>query len=334
MKFETPKNTSTLTIMILFVPLAVAAVFMCSSNTVEDVSKATANLDPSLFELVPEPIIPREEEKISRKKPVHPREALSEFKALCEDQIHFNLKNGKRKYSRRFTHSDKRRTRRIIQQVAREMGANSRLFTIWALRESSYRPWKRHRLNPDREAAWVAWNRHRWTKSREKHYKTVMQTNSAKDGTQAYWQAKAGLRRILSYKDNPTFGAPYRWSTGLGLYGMQPIYHVKRWDPNAAPEILCDPIVATVVAVWAARTVRNNCVSKGFDDTYETVNRGYSSGSCKLRPKFAKYFLKRAVRNGLDPKAAPRLGRKWKRSETDRDEILAHMRSVVSSEDR
>lgn len=269
--------------------------------------------------------------------PIDPNTVLDQYMKICEERIDTVKLDSKgnviKKKRRRYTKADQREMRRHIGIVAREMGAEPKLLWIWALRESSYRPYKRHRLNPDMEAAYSAWQRFRYTESRERRYRDIMRTHSAKDGTDDFWKAKAGLKRISVYKDNPTYEAMWRWSTGYGLYGMQPIYHVKRWDPNAPPEILCDPVVATVTAVWAARQIRDTCSSMGFPGTYETVNRGYSSGHCKLRPSWAKYFRRRADRAGLDATGLARLGKAWLRKTTDRDEVLAHMRAKIAEDD-
>lgn len=265
---------------------------------------------------------------------VDPDTVLDQYMSACEARIDVaeldrngNVKKQKR---RRYTKADQRLMRQYIGIIAREMGANPKLLWIWASRESSYRPYKRHRLSPDREAAYSAWQRFRHTDYKEAGYRRTMKRSSAKDGTKDFWVAKAALSRILVYKDNPTYEARWRWSTGYGLYGMQPIYHVKRWDPNAPPEILCDEVVATVTAIWAARQIRDTCVSQGYPGTYETVNRGYSSGHCEPRPSWAKYFRKRAEREHLDVKQPARLGNRWPSETTDRAKILEHMRAKIT----
>ena len=55
------------------------------------------------------------------------------------------------------------------------------------------------------------------------------------------------------------------------------------------------------------------------------VNHRFGSGHCGDPGPNAK-FRKRARRVGLYPDARARLGRKWKRDETDRDALLDHLR--------
>lgn len=323
--------------------LALSLFFMISAGTdpVQAETTDSDSLSSFIKELpkseVAEVVADEPEEVVEDPVDLDPNTALDQYISLCEeriDRVELDEKgNIIEKKRRKFTQAEQREVRRHIGIVAREMGADPKLLWIWALRESSYRPYKRHRLNPDQEAAYTAWQRFRHTDAREQHYRDIMKKSSAKDGTNDFWKAKAALHRTLVYKDNPTYEARWRWSTGYGLYGMQPIYHVKRWDRNAPPEILCDPVVATVTAVWAARTIRDNCVSMGFPGTYETVNRGYSSGHCKLRPGWSKYFQRRAERAGLDASELAQLGKAWPKKTTDRDEVLAHMRAKIAEDD-
>lgn len=264
---------------------------------------------------------------------IRPEDALGEYIGLCEpslatvrmDEDGNPIKPERRKISK----AEQNRMRRHIQIIAREMGADPRLFLIWGLRESSYRWYKRHQLNPDMEAASVAWRKYRHTDHRAAELRAEMEN---KPGTQAYWSAKAELERISIYAENPTYEAAQRWAVGYGLYGMQPIYHLKRWDPEVAPEILCDPVVATVTAIWAARSGRDVCASTGHGSTYAAVNRVFSTGHCEPSGR-EHYFERRAERHDLDPASTAQLGTKWPQKSTDRAEILTYMRDKVAEDD-
>lgn len=87
-----------------------------------------------------------------------------------------------------------------------------------ALRESTYRPDKRHRLGPDIAAALEAWR-----------------------------------EQSATYVGNASYTNPDRWTTGLGLYGQNPALWLRRWDPMAPPETLCGVVESTVALLRRAR---------------------------------------------------------------------------------
>ncbi len=277
----------------------------------------------------PAPVVP-----VVLEEKVDPDTVLSEYMHMCEERIDVveyddNGKQIPRKRIR-FSTNDQRRMMKDIHTIAKEMGMDVRLLWIWGLRESSYRPHKRHALQQDQVAARQAWARYRYTPEREAKMKHIMATSSAMDGTRKYWRAKAILEKMEVYRNNPTYKAQWRWKTGLGLYGMQPVYHLLRWDNDAPPEVLCDPVIVTITAVWAARDARNACLATGFGDSNVEINRSYSAGHCRPRPKREYLFRNRANKRKLDPDATVRLGTKWPKKTTDRDEILAHMKRKIA----
>ena len=304
-----------------------------------------------------------------------PDSALPDYMHLCErrlDIVDIDPETGEEvpRKSRRFTKAEQREAKLIIRVVAEEMGADPDLLILWALRESTYRPYKRHVLPADVRAAVEAWGSHLYTPERmdkaegaiedytrkraawlkvvgkwkariknlepgTERYKRAQkklkkaQENFAKGGKGAAL-ARAWYRRMLVYKDNPTYKSEWRWRAGYGLYGMQPVFHLKRWDPKAPPEVLCDPVIASVVAVWSARRARNTCVATGQGDSYEAVNRGFSRGQCdKFIPYRDKAFRKRAERLGIEFTESAQLGDRWDQAGTDREKILEHMRGRV-----
>lgn len=160
--------------------------------------------------------------------------------------------------------------------------------TILADRETSRRPWKRHRMDVDRESASQAWtnNKHR-------------------------------------YADSPAVDEPWRWATGLGYYGQNPALWLWRWDEQAEPETLCGEVESTLVHLrgarqrWRLLTAGVACDGEEFHGSSEggapswydisLVNSG--SEACPAQPgdgrrwRQRRSFERRAERFGLDPYA-------------------------------
>lgn len=332
------KNTPTRPLVLLAILVALVAVgwlLSCASQTDAHETEPSTTPDwqilamvskaqePEVAEIAPVQVMPRERAP----EVADPDTALNEYMDLCEDPmrvIQIDQKTGESIIppKRKITIAEQNRTKDLIRVVAKEMGADPDMFLIWALRESSYRWFKRHQLNPDMEAARTAWKKHRPSETRERELTEMLEAKPD-------WSAKAELDRITIYRDNPTYAAAWRWSTGYGLYGMQPVYHVKRWDPNAAPELLCDPVVATIVAIWAARAGKSICSSTGHGDSYQVVNRIFSTGHCTPGVHEDRFAI-RAQRRGLDYLETAQLGSKWPQATTDRAEVLAHMNAKIA----
>lgn len=255
--------------------------------------------------------------------------------------------DGRRRYKRirrSWTRADQRRFAQLVGLVSKEMGADPRLLRAWALRESSYRPHAMHVLNPDIEAATAAWRRLHYSAEEEAELQALMARVGARDSR--YWDAKARLHQVQTFRNNAyldevvyfevvmddgsqsTTGSEPAWAFGYGPFGFNPAYFVPVWDSRAPPWVFCDDdgLVAIITAVWAARTAQRECEAQGFGGSYASVNRRFSKGHCGLVPEHAS-FRGRARRLGLDPDARATLGRKWRRTETDRGEILRAMRS-------
>jgi hypothetical protein len=267
----------------------------------------------------------------------------------CEEfEVHVDVDGAKRmkRVRREWTAADRRRFRDLVRLVAREMGANPRLFATWALRESTLDPAAIHVLDHDVEGATRAWHRHRWSAERARELEATMQRLGPR--APEHWAAKAQLQRISLYKDNAYYDDEVefevhlptgevvrdrrsRWAYGYGAFGFNPTYYVATWDADAPPWVFCDEdgIVATITAVWAARNALRDCKSLGFSGTYEVVNRRFASGGCAPAQRVDAAFSRRARSAGLDPEAAAALGSKWPRDTTDRAAIVAHMRRVA-----
>lgn len=265
----------------------------------------------------------------------------------CEEfEVHVR-EDGTVRYKRKrrpWTKVDRQRFKKLVGMVAEEMGAEPRLFTSWALRESTFRPTAIHVLNNDVEASASSWKRHRYDPILEQELTDLMKEAGAQD--KRYWKAKAKLSRITRFKGNKYADAEVgvetiypngereththsRWSYGYGPFGFNPSYFLQIWDEKAPPWVFCseDGVIAIVTAVWAARNNAAECRAQGYGDSYETVNRRFSSGHCEPRPSRAHFFRKRARSAGLDPTRRAKLGTKWPQDTTDRGEILDHMRS-------
>ncbi len=188
---------------------------------------------------------------------------------------------------------------------------------VLALRESTWRPYKRHRLNPDLEANAEAW-------------------------------AESGER----FAGNPAQD-PARWSTGLGYYGQIPALALPLWDRLAPPETLCGEVESSEVHLRAARSaVRKirrgvDCDKDGERDFFGTAcvdgepcepswydaSRVNSGSLCPGDREHRERFEKRARSVGLDAWApvGSGLGRALPVEEQDAiaEQLRARMESVA-----
>lgn len=247
---------------------------------------------------------------------------------------------------RSWNDDDRAKFRKLVTMVAKELGADPKLLTLWALRESTYNPYAIHVLNPDVEGSVTSWRRHRWDAERAAELEAVMAELGARDP--GYWEAKAELWRISRFRDNVYYDAlidyeqvnpdnsrvPRRrsaWGYGYGPFGFNPTYFVQVWDATAPPWVFCnnDGIAAIVTAIWSARNHQRECESLGYGASNEIVNRRFSSGHCTERPERARKFRKRARSKRLDPNARAKLGDRWPAETTDRAALLAHLRALA-----
>ena len=250
---------------------------------------------------------------------------------------------------RSWNDADRERFRKLVAMVARELGADPKLLTLWALRESTYNPYAIHVLDPDIEASMASWRRHRWDPDRAAELEEVMAELGARDP--GYWKAKAELARISRFRDNSHFeaeiayelvtldgarvpGSRSAWSYGYGPFGFNPTYFMPLWDAEAPPWVFCndDGLAAIVTAVWAAREHQRECAGLGFGSSNEVVNRRFSSGHCDPRPGRAQKFRNRARARGIDPDAKAKLGDRWPADTSDRAEVIAYLRERAAAE--
>ena len=121
------------------------------------------------------------------------------------------------------------------------------------------------------------------------------------------------------------------WGYGRGLYGMQPSLYIPRWDAQASLDVLCDPVIATIVAVWSARVQSRECARRGFEPTILVSNRRWGSGHCSPRAKDADTRRWWAEHRG-NADARADWGSAWPEGSTDRGVILAHMRREIAAQ--
>lgn len=297
---------------------------------------STRSLGPSLA--------PRETATASDREPAAPY--------ACE-RFELRVRSDGRRWHKRLRRSwgeaDRQRFRRLVSMVADEMGADPRLLTLWALRESTYNPYAIHVLDPDVDASTATWRRHRWDPEQAAELEARMEALGARD--RGYWQAKAELARISRFRDNPHYDDRIRyevvevegerwaettsaWGYGYGPFGFNPTYFLPVWDATAPPWVFCehDGIAAIISAIWAARAHQRECRSLGHGDSYEVVNRRFSSGHCAPRPGRVHLFRKRARARGIRVDAKAKLGTRWAEADSDRAEVLEHMRALAEAQ--
>ncbi len=115
-------------------------------------------------------------------------------------------------------------------------------------RETSARPFKRHRLDPDAAANAKAWVKEASVYGWKIELACAQPKRTAKNCPR-YRHGPMKGKRMLYVKSaepdpeaeqvNPHYGEEYRWSYGLGPVGKNTGYGVQDWDIMAPPEVLC-----------------------------------------------------------------------------------------------
>lgn len=148
--------------------------------------------------------------------------------------------------------------------------------SIVSARESSHRPWVRHRLNEDVSAALTSYF-----------------SNDATYGWRANWDDGARKKEDLSMirfspvgdEQNPYFVDPQRWIFGLGLGALNISYHLGKFDKMAPPEILCDPVINTMIQIKIARNAVQRYGAKNFVEVQAIyAGRTYFDENGRQRP--------------------------------------------------
>lgn len=242
-----------------------------------------------------------------------------------------------------WTKVDRDRFRALVAMVAREMGAEPRLFQAWAMRESTYRPSALHVLNPDVNGATTAWRKYAYDADEEARLEAELAQTDATEGR--YWKLKGKLSRLRRFKGNPHLYAEVEydrvtpdgdvsrargsaWAFGYGPFGFNPAYFVQVWDSKAPPWIFChdDGVPAIVTAIWAARAHQRECEAAGVGGSYLVLNRRLGRGHCE-EPNPESGFVRRLGRMGLDATRRAKLGKAHPADTTDRTELLELLRA-------
>jgi len=134
-----------------------------------------------------------------------------------------------------------------------------------AARESTWRPWKAHRLNGDLRANRTAWGR------------------------------LAG-----KYRGNPHYRDRDRWQ-GLGDKGQNAALYVFLSDPQAPPEILCREVESTDTYLARARIAVNKQADLGLRPTWASVHAALATGNIRPSAAAVERFRPQARKAGIDP---------------------------------
>lgn len=190
----------------------------------------------------------------------------------------------------------------------------TKLLWLVYIRETSARPWKRHRLNPDLSA-----NKHAWVRRAESYgWDIDLKCDNGHKRCSDKHLYVAHQKPMEDKPSNPHYADMYRWQYGLGAFGQNAALWTDTWDKMAPPEILCLEVPAFETYLRRARRVVSilksgvDCDGDGKKDywkqqpTFLDVHRGTSGGKvCPATSKNAKKheqgFRKRAQRVGLNP---------------------------------
>lgn len=218
-------------------------------------------------------------------------------------------------------------TRGVIAIVVDELGGDDLALELLyrkAIQESSGNPHAVHILDPDVEAneTWSSFGRRhaseRWAKAR-------VPLHVADDGE---------LIPAIGHSGKPI--TTDAWALGRGLYGMVTGLFMRRWSPDAPPWSLCDPAIATTVAIWSMRSSQLRCKSSTLRSAYRWI----SAGRCSERsPTLERRWdrLARGKVRGLRlerirPDAEVDFGARWPAASADRAELLAVLHRRIAEE--
>ena len=219
----------------------------------------------------------------------------------------------------------RKEVKRRIAATASAMGADPRAFKALAMRESSFRSSVRHKMAGDVSHALTAYIQGAHQYGWDVHWPWQARRTGDLDAIE--------LKAIGDRDQNPYYSDAARWTTsGLGPFGLNPAYYVVRWDALAAPEVLCDPEVATIVAVRIARRAVDRFGAKNWVE----VNAVFAGRFKRVRDKAGisrviivrnakkdRSFCNLADNWGFDCTDAPKLGTKLGLSPTERQADFA-----------
>jgi len=198
--------------------------------------------------------------------------------------------------------------------VVDEIGGSPELSKfLWIVysRETTGRPWKRHRLSGDIRFANSQWyKQHRkygWAvaKNKKNEFAWVKPCRDLPTGD----REDRSVTKCRYTEPSPHFRDRKRWGYGLGPYGQTAAIWTAVWDPQAPPEILCGEVESTETYRRGARRVWKKlaggvmCSGKLYkpQPTWEDIHRAVSGGKLCPGKKGSPDFRRRAKHWGLDP---------------------------------
>lgn len=162
--------------------------------------------------------------------------------------------------------------------------------SIVAIRESTLRPWKAHRLNGDVKANRAAW----MFKAKKYGHEHVIE----REKVNGEWRdVIVGVK--LTHTGNRNYADEKRWQ-GYGLFGQNSALFVYLWDPAAPPEVLCREVEAVATYTARARIAATKQRNLGIAPTWATVHAALAAGEVRPSAATIERFRKRARRTELD----------------------------------
>ncbi len=160
--------------------------------------------------------------------------------------------------------------------------------------------------------------------------------SSARRGMAMSTERWADARVVVYSPDGDQAGTVNAWTIGRGLYGMNTGLYLHHWSTDSPPWSLCDPVVATVTAIWSLRAGLRRCAA----DDLRTAYRLISSGQCGERSEAKEANFDRLARGrvrGLrlepfDVDAKADFGERWDQESSDPAVLLAVIRVRLASE--
>jgi hypothetical protein len=193
-----------------------------------------------------------------------------------------------------YTKSVKDQVRRTIDiQCKKHCDADAlfRFMSVISARESSWRPWKQHRLNPDIKAARTTWVKYR-----------------------------------KQYIENQHYLFRYRWQ-GWGLHGENSGTFTMMWDKKAPPEVLCRPEVSTETWLRMARRAWKKQMDLGIRPTWNTIHAAVASGKVRPTEKALTKFRKQTTFDVDTPISLSALGKGFGENFYERNATAALLRA-------
>lgn len=185
----------------------------------------------------------------------------------------------------------------VVEHVCRRPGCDPKTLSaalgIVASRESTWRPWKAHRLGGDVRA-----NRSAFVlKAKRYGHEQVLERRKIRGQTR-----EVAIDVALRRGGNRHYRDQSRWQ-GYGLFGQNSPLFVYLWDPAAPPEILCREVESIDTYLERARIAARKQSSLGVRPTWASVAAALGTGDVVPTAAAIERFRKPATRAGIDADA-------------------------------